>query len=144
MGEGLPEYAAIVVEAARKGDVGRRRLIVEYLGEYDDARQRAAEIPLAITMMSDSPDQRRIALAKAPLFYVALEDACGPRQMQDGLQHLVTLLRGQQASYSSLRSALEQSSGRDLAKLFRVWLNDRDVPQDFRSRYESKAGVAEK
>ena len=144
MGEGLPEYAAIVVEAARKGDVGRRRLIVGYLSEYDDARQRAAETPLAITMMSDSPDQRRIALAKAPLFYVALEDACGPRQMQGGLQHLVTLLRGQQASYSSLRSALEQSSGRDLAKLFRVWLNDRDVPQDFRSRYESKAGVAEK
>jgi Peptidase family M1 domain len=144
MGEGLPEYATIVVEAARKGDAGRRRLVAGYLREYDEARQRASETPLAITMMSDSPDERRIALAKAPLFYVALEDVCGPRQMQGGLQQLVTLLRGQQATYSSLRSALEQSSGRDLAKLFRVWLNDMDVPQDFRSRYEGAAGIAEK
>jgi hypothetical protein len=144
MGEGLPEYATIVVEAARKGDAGRHRLVAKYLREYDEARQRASETPLGITMMSDSPDERRIALAKAPLFYVALEDACGPRQMQGGLQRLVTLLRGQQANYSSLRSALEQSSGRDLAKLFRVWLNDRDVPQDFRSRYEGEAGIAER
>ncbi|HWW50305.1 MAG TPA: M1 family aminopeptidase [Verrucomicrobiae bacterium] len=144
MGEGLPEYATIVVETARKGDAGRRRLVAEYLREYDEARRRATETPLAITMMSDPPEERRIALAKAPLFYVALEDACGPRQMRDGLQHLVTLLRGQQANYSSLRSALEQSSGRDLAKLFRVWLNDMDVPQDFRRRYEGAAGIAEK
>ena len=95
-------------------------------------------------MMSDAFEQRRIGLVKAPLFYVALEDACGPAQMHTGLQQLVTTLRGQQASYDSLRSALEESSGKNLAGLFRVWLNDRDVPQDFRNRYESQPETAEK
>ena len=144
MGEGLPEYATIVVEQARKGDDGRHRRVAQYLRAYDDARKRAIERPLAITMMSDSFEQRRIGLVKAPLFYVALEDACGPAQMHTGLQQLVTTLRGQQASYDSLRSALEESSGKNLAGLFRVWLNDRDVPQDFRNRYESQPETAEK
>jgi hypothetical protein len=143
MGEGLPQYATIVVEEARKGDAGRRRRVAQYLRRYDDARKRAAERPLAITMLSDSFEQRRIALAKAPLFYVALEDTCGPAPMQKGLQHLVTLLRGQQASYDTLRSALEESSGKSLAEVFRVWLNDRDVPQEFRNRYEIQTDTAE-
>jgi hypothetical protein len=144
MGEGLPEYATIIVEEARKGDAGRRRRVAQYLRTYDDARKRAAERPLTITMMSDPFEQRLIALAKAPLFYVALEDACGPAPMQKGLHHLVTLLRGQQASYGSLRSALEESSGKNLGELFRVWLNDRDVPRDFRNRYENQPETAEK
>ena len=77
MGEGLPEYAAIVIDEARNGPDARRRRIVEYLRSYDDARSGIEEVPLGETMMGDPIGQRRIALAKAPLFFVALEDACG-------------------------------------------------------------------
>jgi hypothetical protein len=137
LGEGLPEYATIVVDEARNGPSARRKRIEKYLAEYDEARKGGAEKALGITMLNDLPAQRRIALAKAPLFFVALEDACGADAMQNGLKHMVDVLRGQEASYDSLRSALEESSGKNLAELFRVWLNDDGIPADFRSRYQS-------
>jgi hypothetical protein len=137
LGEGLPEYATIVVDEARNGPSARRKRIEKYLTEYDEARKGAAEKALGITMLNDPLAQRRIALAKAPLFFVALEDACGADAMQSGLRHMVDVLRGQEASYESLRSALEESSGKDLAGLFRVWLNQDGIPADFRSRYQS-------
>jgi aminopeptidase N len=140
MGEGLPEYATVVVEESEKGEPGRRQRIVEYLNEYDKLRSQSDETPLGVTMLTDPAGQRRIALAKAPLFFVALEDACGEVPMRSGLKYMVTLLRGQQTSYDALRSALEQSSGKNLAGLFRVWLNDKGIPADFRARYAAAAG----
>jgi len=136
LGEGLPEYATIVIDEARNGAAARRERIQRYLREYDEARKSADEKALGITMLTDSPGQRRIALAKAALFFVALEDACGAEAMQSGLKQMVELLRDQEASYDSLRSALEEASGKNLAELFRVWLNQKGVPQDFRERYQ--------
>jgi Peptidase family M1 domain len=136
LGEGLPEYATIVIEEARNGVAARRKRIQRYFMEYDEARKRADEKPLGLTMLTDAPGQRRIALAKAALFFVALEDACGAEAMRKGLKQMVGLLRGQEASYGTLRSALEAASGKNLAELFRVWLNQKGIPQDFRERYQ--------
>jgi hypothetical protein len=143
MGEGLPEYATIVVEESQRGEAGRRQRIVRYLHEYDKARSGANESPLGVTMLTDSLDQRNISLAKAPLFFVAIEDACGEEPMRSGLKRMVTLLRGQETSYDALRSALEQSSSKNLAELFRVWLNDKGIPADFRARYGGQAAEAQ-
>jgi hypothetical protein len=137
MGEGLPEYATLVIEESQKGEAARRQRVAAYLREYDQARSGGNEKPLGLTMLGDAGEQRRIGLAKAVLFYVALEDACGAEQMQTGLRRMVTLLRGQLTSYDALRSTLEESSGKNLAELFRVWLNDKNVPQDFRDRYQN-------
>ena len=136
LGEGLPEYATIVIDEARNGTAARRERVQRYLKEYDEARKSADEKALGITMLTDSPGQRRIALAKAALFFVALEDACGAEAMRSGLKQMVELLRDQEASYDTLRSALEEASGKNLAELFRVWLNQKDIPQDFRERYQ--------
>jgi hypothetical protein len=146
MGEGLPEYAAIVVDEARNGPDARRRRIVEYLRAYDDASSGAQEIPLGGTMMGDPIGQRRIALAKAPLFFAALEDTCGTVPMQNGIANLVARLRGREVGYADLRSALEESSNRNLAGMFRLWLNEKGIPEDFRTRYQGSAvgEVAEK
>ena len=143
MGEGLPEYATIVVAESEKGEPGRRQRIVEYFNDYDKARRQADETPLGLTMLSDPIGQRRIALAKAPLFFIALEDACGEEPVRSGLRQMVTLLRGQETSYDVLRAALEQSSGKNLAAQFRVWLNDTGIPADFRARYEGPAANAQ-
>lgn len=137
MGEGLPEYAAITIDEAQGGEPARLRRIEEFLHEFDDAQSHAAEIPLGVITPADSLAQRRIALAKAPLFFAALEDACGPASMHAGLTRLAALLRGQEVSYGDLRSALERASGKDLAEVFRVWLNQKGIPADFRARYES-------
>jgi hypothetical protein len=47
----------------------------------------------------------------------------------------VALLRGQEVDYNDLRSALEQSTNRSLGPMFRLWLNEKGIPRDFRDRY---------
>jgi aminopeptidase N len=94
------------------------------------------EIPLGVAKMSDAPEQRAISLAKAPLLFIALEDQCGEEPVRKGLTRVVSLLRGQEAGYNEIRSAIEESSGKDLAEFFRVWLYEKGIPKDFRSRYE--------
>lgn len=139
LGEGLPEYATIVVEESREGAEGRRKRILRYLNEYDQAVRRGVEKPLAVTMLTDAEPQRRIGLAKAPLFFAAVEDDCGEAPMRQGLAHMVALLKGQEVGYDDLRSALEQSCGKPLGDIFRQWLNVNGIPGDFRQRYQGTA-----
>jgi hypothetical protein len=139
MGEGLPEYATIVLEEARNGADARRKRVTEYLRAYDEAAKAATEAPLGAVMLGDALGPRRIALAKAPLFFVALEDACGEGPMRTGLARLLALQRGQEAGYAELRAALEESSSRNLAGMFRLWLNQKGIPEDFRQRYQGNA-----
>lgn len=136
LGEGLPEYATIVAERETKGLDGRHALVSKYLRDYDEARKGAKEIPLGVTARTDPSPQQFISEAKAALFFVAIEDACGEQHMRDGLKELIALLHGQEMTYGSLRSELEHITGKNLADVFRVWLNDKDVPGDFRARYQ--------
>ena len=137
MGEGLPDYATIVVDEARKGSGARQLRISSLLRTYNNALKQAAEKPLGLTTMLDPPEQRRIALAKAPLFFIALEDLYGEAPVRAGLNRLVTLLRGREVGYDDLRAALEESTGKNLAELFRIWLYGTGIPKDFRGRYET-------
>jgi Peptidase family M1 domain len=135
IGEGLPAYATIVIDEARSGEAGRRRRILDYVRRYNQARALSSETPLGIALLTDPIGPRQIALAKAPLFYVALEDICGETAVRKGLAQLVKQLRGQEVDYSVLRAVLEQSTNRNLAQVFRIWLNDKGLPQDFLERY---------
>jgi aminopeptidase N len=76
-------------------------------------------------------------LAKAPLFFIALEDKYGEAPVRAGLSRLVALLRGQEVGYDDLRAALEESTGKNLAEFFRAWLYGKDVSKDFRERYKT-------
>jgi len=135
IGEGLPEYAMLAIDEARGGEAARRRRIERYLSAYDEAVKQGPELTLAAARLSDPPAERRIALAKAPLFFAALEDECGSAAMQSGLKEMVALMRGQTVGYPVLRSALEQASGKDLAATFRLWLDHKGIPGEFRDRY---------
>ncbi len=139
MGEGLPEYAAIVIDEARNGPDARRKRVTEYLRRFDEASRAATESPLGATTIGDPVGPRRIALAKAPLFFVALEDACGEAPMRTGLARMLATQRGREVGYADLRAALEESSSRDLAGMFLLWLNGRGIPDDFRMRYQGSA-----
>jgi hypothetical protein len=136
IGEGLPEYATIVIDEASKGEAARRRRIVEYLHLYAEASKTAVEIPLGVAKFTDPPEQRAISLAKAPLFFVALEDRCGEAPVRAALARIVTLLRGQEVGYNDIRAAIEQASGKDLAEFFRTWLYEPGIPKDFGAKYE--------
>jgi hypothetical protein len=136
LSDGLAEYATIVIDEARHGEAARRLRILALLREYETARKRAVEKPVGTLKMQDAAEQRRIGLAKAPLFFIALEDAFGEAPVRNGLKQLVTLLRGQEAGYDDLRAALEQSTGKNLAVFFRTWLYEKGIPVGFRDRYE--------
>ena len=139
MGEGLPEYAGIVMEEARHGAEARRKRVVEYLQRFDEASKAATETPLSAITIADAAGPRRISLAKAPLFFAALEDACGEDSMHAGLKNLLASQRGREAGYADLRAALEGSCNRDFAPMFRLWLNSKGIPPDFRHRYQGGA-----
>lgn len=137
MGDGLPRYATIVMAEARDGETGRRTRVAEYLARYDELCRAGQESPLGAVRDSDPPETQRIARVKAPLFYVALEDAYGKEQIRAGLRQMVTLMRGKEAGIDVMRSALEQSTGKDLGPIFRQWLYQKGLPADFRARYSA-------
>jgi hypothetical protein len=143
IGEGLPNYATIVVDESSGGEAARRRRIRQFLEAYDTGVQRTAGTPNAeksiITTMTYDPfEQRRIAAAKAALFFIALEDAYGEAPVRSGLARVVALLRGKEVGFNDLRAALEQSTAKNLAEPFRVWLYRAGMPQDFRERYAAE------
>jgi hypothetical protein len=140
IGEGLPNYATIVVDESTGGEPARRRRIRQFLEAYETAVKQTegtphAEKSIVTTMLYDPFEQRRIAAAKAALFFVALEDAYGEAPVRSGLARVVALLRGKEVGFNDLRAALEQTTGKNLAEPFRVWLYRTGMPQDFRDRY---------
>jgi hypothetical protein len=136
IGEGLPEYAEVVVDESLDGQPSRRDLVSRFLQEYKSAQKEAIEKPLISTTMQDPVEQRRIALAKAPLFFIALEDAYGEEPVRRGLAEVLALLRGQKVGYPDIRAALETATKKDLTPMFRVWVYKTGIPDEFRQKYE--------
>jgi hypothetical protein len=146
LGEGLPDYATVVVDEAHAGEPARRKRIIEFLEEYDEAVKQAAatpnpEKPIIGTMVYDTVEQRRIARSKAALFFIELEDVNGEAPVRQGLKQVVAILGGQEVGYDDVRSALEQSTSKNLAEPFRTWLYNKGMPQDFRDRYQNAAST---
>jgi len=139
MTEGLSDYAVIVIDEARNGESTRRKRVSHFLQEYDDACKEAVEKPLIAITTRDPIEQRRIALAKAPLFFIALEDAYGEDSVRQGLKQLVSLLRGQEVGYQDIRAAIENVTNKDLAPIFRTWLYSPGIPVEFREKYQAAA-----
>lgn len=137
--KGLPEYADIVVGEALDGQAKRRQLILKFLSEYREACKEAVERPLISTTAQDPIEQRRIALAKAPLFFIALEDAYGEESVRRALTQIRILLRGQRVSYPDIRAALENVTNKDLAPMFRAWIYKAGIPPEFMEKYENAA-----
>lgn len=140
IGEGLPNYATIVVDEAGGGEPARRRRIRQFLDAYETGVKQSAGTPnseqsVITTMLYDPFPRRRIAAAKAALFFIALEDTYGEAPVRSGLARAVALLRGKEVGFNDLRAALEQTTGKNLAEPFRVWLYSTGMPQDFRNRY---------
>ena len=125
-----------------RSNVSCRKRIQELLHHYDEAVQQAAatpnpEKPIIDVTPYDPILQRRIARAKAALFFIALEDAYGPTPVRRALTQVIALLGGKDVGYDDVRSALEQSTDKDLAAPFRTWLYNKGLPQDFRNQYEN-------
>jgi len=141
LGDGLPSYATIVMDQTAGGDVARRKRIVALLNSYDDARAKLTtpEKSVVATVPENSLEQHRIAEAKAPLLFIALEDAAGAAPVRSGLAQAIQLLRGKEVSVNDIRAAIEFTTAKNLSEPFRAWLYNPGIPSDFRSRYGPSA-----
>jgi len=134
MGRGAALFGTVVAAEARGADQ-RSRIIRGLLDRYHDAEQVSPDRRLLESRTGYSHAERVTTGYKAALFFVALEDVCGPRILSKALQSSIEARGGDEAGYEDLRAAAEFESGRDLAEMFRSWLNRRGLPEEFRARY---------
>jgi aminopeptidase N len=81
---------------------------------------------------------------RAALFFVALEDVCGRDNLSAAFRYIVSARAGEETGYEEFRAALESASHRDLAEMFRRWLTQPGVPDDFRARYAKSSNTLAK
>jgi hypothetical protein len=138
--------AGIWIERLTQPEDGAARLLAEGLkhyamlsfGELDSGDLRSTHIATRIAefdrLASESPPELA-AQEKMRVFLLALEDLLGREKALAGLRRMVQARRGDSWSRNDLRAALELESGQDLAEVFRRWLDEPGIPDDFRARY---------
>jgi len=134
MGRGAGMFGLAIAAEARGLDL-RRSMIESLLNRYDAARAIAPDKRLMESPFGYSRAERISTGYRAALFLVALEDLCGRDNLREAFREIVRSRSGDEAGYEELRAALESASKRDLAQMFREWLNRPGVPEEFRARY---------
>jgi Peptidase family M1 domain len=143
--DGLARFAVLAAAEAREGEPARRRAIAALMATFDAYRAAAPAAASAsastnfpiVPLIPRTPEERAAAAAKSALFFVALEELAGKQKFTLALQRLVQNMAGKSVGEVDLRSAMETASGRDLAAMFRSWLNPADIPADFRARHRT-------
>ncbi|MGH9711118.1 MAG: hypothetical protein ACRD37_11290, partial [Candidatus Acidiferrales bacterium] len=141
LGAGLDVYSSDGQDEKDNTGLSRNDEIVSTLEDYDHERAGTTEKPITFLIPSDPEDQLGMGGDKIRLFLFALEDRCGRENVEHAIAHMVYALRGQEYGYTDLRAALEQECRQDLSSMFATWLDQKGIPSDFRTRYES-AGVS--
>lgn len=136
MGRGVG-FFGLVIAAESRGPEQRLRMIASLIAKYDQARAVAPDGRLMEPPAGYSRAQRISTAYRAALFFVALEDLCGHDNLREALQDIIHVRAGNQTSYEELRSATETASRKNLAEMFRRWLVEPGIPDEFRSRYNT-------
>jgi aminopeptidase N len=131
----------LVVAAEERGQDQRHRLAAFLLNRYDESRRAATDRQLLEPPVGYSRAERISTGYRAALFFVALEDLCGHDNLRAAFRHIVRARGGGEVADEELRAAAEAASGRDLAEMFRTWLNHPGIPDDFRARYSNPPGT---
>jgi hypothetical protein len=136
MGRGVGLFG-LVIAAEGRGQGERRNMIASLIDRYDQARAAAPDKRLMETPAGYSRAERISTGYRAALFFVALEDLCGRDNLSAGLQEIIRARAQSDTGYEELRAAVEFTSGKDLAEMFRKWLVQPGIPEDFRAGYRS-------
>jgi hypothetical protein len=136
MGRGVGLFG-LVIAAEGRGQGERRSMIASLIDRYDQARAAAPDKRLMETPAGYSRAERISTGYRAALFFVALEDLCGRDNLSAGLQEIIRARAQSDTGYEELRAAVEFTSGKDLAEMFRKWLVQPGIPEDFRAGYRS-------
>jgi hypothetical protein len=134
MGRGMGVFG-LVIAAEGRGPEQRRAMILSLIDRYDQARAIAPDKRLMEPPVGYSRAERISTGYRGALFIVALEDLCGRDSLREALRDVVHDRAGSDTGYEELRAAAESASGKDLAEMFRAWLIQPGIPDDFRARY---------
>jgi hypothetical protein len=134
MGRGLGLFG-LVVAAERRSAAERTSMVAQLLERYNQSRRIAADKQLLEPAAEYSRAERVSTGYRAALFFVELEDVCGRENLSAAFQDIVRSRGGETVASEELRAATEAVSGRDLAEMFRAWLDHPGLPDDFRARY---------
>ena len=140
MGRGVGLYG-LILAAEGRGPDERNRMVALLLERYDEARRIAADRRLLEPPAGYSRAERISTGYRAALFFAALEDLCGRDNLRSAFRRIVRVRAGDEVAHEELRAAVEAASQRDLAEMFRTWLNHSGIPDEFRSRYSNPPGT---
>jgi hypothetical protein len=135
MGRGVGLFGLVIAAEAR-GQGERSGMVASLMDRYDAARAAAPDKRLMELPAGYSRAERISTGYRAALFFVALEDLCGHNNLRTALRDIIRARAGSDTGYEELRAAAESASGKDLAEMFRTWLVQPGIPEDFRARYQ--------
>jgi hypothetical protein len=129
----LSDYARITLATSR--NPGARDAVVrDYLRRVPVGDNR--DTPLIRVAAYSAPEIQDRARAESVLFFLALDDRCGAKNVHKGIARMSRLLRGQTWGLPDLRAAVEaECGGPILESFFREWMYGPEVPAEFRARY---------
>jgi len=110
-------------------------LYASMVTEPSMAAQRTAFIGESCTEQAQDPRKERDPVFFQALFLHALEDRIGKENVQHGVRRMIQGMQGSTYGWNEIRSALEAESGQDLAEMFRTWLGDGGIPEEFCKKY---------
>jgi hypothetical protein len=131
----------LVIAAEGRGQAQRRNMVISLIDRFDEARAAAADKRLMEPPAGYSRAERMSTAFRGALFFVALEDLCGHDNLRTAMRDIIHTRASSDTGYEELRSAVESSSGKDLAEMFRTWLVQPGIPDDFRARYRKSSNA---
>jgi hypothetical protein len=140
MGRGMGLFG-LVIAAEGRGLNERSKTIASLINRYDESRSTALDKRLMEPPVGYSRAERISTGYRAALFIVALEDLCGRDNLRTALRDIIHDRAGSDTSYQELRAAAETASDKDLAEMFRAWLIQPGIPEEFRARYQNASSA---
>jgi hypothetical protein len=137
MGRGVGLFG-LVIAAEGRGPQERGRMVASLVQRYDEARAAAPDLRLMEPPEGYSRAERVSTGYRGGLFFVALEDFCGKDSLKTALRDIIFARASSDTGFEELRAALESACGKDLGEMFRHWLIQPGIPEDFRNRYGTK------
>lgn len=140
MGRSVGLFGLVVAAEGRGGDQ-RAVAVTSLIRRYDEARAAAPDKRLMEPPEGYSRGERISTGYRGALFFVALEDLCGHDSLKAALRDVLRDRAAADTGYEELRAALETASKRDLADVFRKWLVQPGIPDEFRAQYAKPSSV---
>jgi hypothetical protein len=138
MGRGVGLFG-LVIAAEGRGQGERGRMVASLIDRYDETRATAPDKRLMEPPAGYSRAERISTGYRAALFIVALEDFCGHDNLRVAFRDIIHDRAASDTGYEELLAANEAASGKDLAEMFRTWLIQPGIPEDFRARYQKSS-----